>query len=586
MTGAWNRVEKLGSFFRWRLLFGFVLLAQVSLSDEPTVRIGIHRNVEGFTLDSAEPFQIEGRTVRSARFTTVMTLGATGDVIRTQDIERRMAIEVGDDTVLVRPMGEAIDIEAGPSPFRVNGSAYRGAIDVLSGEDRFTVVNELELEAYLLGVVPNELWPGVFPQIEALKAQAVAARTYIIRNLGQFEAQGFDICATDQCQVYRGLDSEHPLSTQAIEETRGLIATYDGEPIQAFYSSTCGGRTENSENVFGQAIPYLVSTICHYEHSEPEPFSSSVQYANWEAGLLGIAGVATFNDAGLFLGLGNVGEPEQGDIELLSAFLRSRFYPDVVVGSDRRFLEEQGVLTPNGDNEVHDVLVRLLLGKDVFEWQDARLMAWDGDVLRLRVTSTIQEFRIRSDAAIFNRVGDVRLPVDQGAWIGGESMEIRLVPGTEADAVPEIEALVYRSSPSESSADRYSPVASWQLHQTREELDRAFFSLGIGLLEDIEVLERGPSNRVVRARIQGSLDATEIRGPRLRTLLGIRDSMVYIDEERNRDGDLLGMSFFGKGWGHGVGLCQVGAYGMALDGATAEDILTAYYQGIELERAF
>jgi stage II sporulation protein D len=497
-----------------------------------------------------------------------------------------MAIEVGDDTVLVRPMGEAIDIEAGPSPFRVNGSAYRGAIDVLSGEDRFTVVNELELEAYLLGVVPNELWPGVFPQIEALKAQAVAARTYIIRNLGQFEAQGFDICATDQCQVYRGLDSEHPLSTQAIEETRGLIATYDGEPIQAFYSSTCGGRTENSENVFGQAIPYLVSTICHYEHSEPEPFSSSVQYANWEAGLLGIAGVATFNDAGLFLGLGNVGEPEQGDIELLSAFLRSRFYPDVVVGSDRRFLEEQGVLTPNGDNEVHDVLVRLLLGKDVFEWQDARLMAWDGDVLRLRVTSTIQEFRIRSDAAIFNRVGDVRLPVDQGAWIGGESMEIRLVPGTEADAVPEIEALVYRSSPSESSADRYSPVASWQLHQTREELDRAFFSLGIGLLEDIEVLERGPSNRVVRARIQGSLDATEIRGPRLRTLLGIRDSMVYIDEERNRDGDLLGMSFFGKGWGHGVGLCQVGAYGMALDGATAEDILTAYYQGIELERAF
>jgi peptidoglycan hydrolase-like amidase len=586
MTAAWIQVRKLGSFLRWRLLFGFILLAQVSLSDEPTVRIGIHRNVEAFTLDSAEPFQIEGRTVRSARFTTVMTLGATGDVIRTEDIERRMAIEVGDDTVLVRLMGEEIDIEAGPSPFRVNGSAYRGAIDVLSGEDRFTVVNELELEAYLLGVVPNELWPGVFPQMEALKAQAVAARTYIIRNLGQFEAQGFDICATDQCQVYRGLDSEHPMSTQAIEETRGLIATYDGEPIQAFYSSTCGGRTENSENVFGQAIPYLVSTICHYEHSEPEPFSSSVQYANWEAGLLEIAGVETFNDAGLFMGLGNVGEPEQGDIESLSAFVRSRFFPDVVVGSDRRFLEEQGILTPDGDNEVQDVLVRLLLGKDVFEWQDARLMAWDGEVLRLRVTSTIQEFRIRPDAAIFNRVGDVRLPVDQGAWIGGESMEIRLVPGTEADAFPEIEALVYRSSPSESSADRYSPVASWQLHQTREELDRAFFSLGIGLLEDIAVLERGPSNRVVRARIQGSLDAIEIRGPRLRTLLGIRDSMVYMDEERNRDGDLLGMSFFGKGWGHGVGLCQVGAYGMAIDGATAEDILTAYYQGIELERAF
>jgi stage II sporulation protein D len=61
---------------------------------------------------------------------------------------------------------------------------------------------------------------------------------------------------------------------------------------------------------------------------------------------------------------------------------------------------------------------------------------------------------------------------------------------------------------------------------------------------------------------------------------------VYIDEERNADGDLTGMSFFGNGWGHGVGLCQVGAYGMALDGATAEEILRTYYTGIELERVF
>ena len=574
-------------FSRLRVLFGFVLLAQVSFGGEPTVRIGIQLNTASFTLSSDEPFTLEGRPVRSARFTTAITLAATGDEVRAEDLERRMAIEIDDGTVLVRRMNAGIEIEPGPSRFRVNGNQYRGRIEVLGSDDAFIVVNELPLEDYLLGVVPNELAPDPFPQIEALKAQAVAARTYILRNLGQFADRGYDICATDQCQVYRGFDTEHELATEAVRETRGLIATYDGEPIDALYSSTCGGRTENSENVFGQAVPYLVSTICHYEHPEPQPFSSSVTYSDWEAGLLGIARVQTFSDAGLFLGVGATGEPASTDVETLAMFVRSRFFPDVPVSSDREFLEEQGVLSPVGANSVPEVLVRLLLRKNAFEWQSVRLISWDGSLLRVRVGSAIEEFGLSPDAALFRRVGDVRIPVDQGAWIGGESMEIRVAESGSGDSeVPEISALVYRSNPAGPAADRYSPVARWQIHLTRPELDDAFESLGIGGLEDIVVLERGPSNRVVRAEIQGTRGSTAVRGPRLRTLLGIRDSMVYIDEERNSNGTLLGMSFFGNGWGHGVGLCQVGAYGMAIDGASAEEILTTYYRGIELERVF
>ena len=140
----------------------------------------------------------------------------------------------------------------------------------------------------------------------------MAARTYIVRNLGQFENEGFDICATDFCQVYLGLDTEHPLATQAVEETRGLIATYDGEPINALYSSTCGGQTEDAENVFGERVPYLVSTICHYEHPEPQPFASSTIYKSWEDGLLGVAQVENFQDAARFLGILDVGAPSGG----------------------------------------------------------------------------------------------------------------------------------------------------------------------------------------------------------------------------------------------------------------------------------
>ena len=80
-----------------------------------------------------------------------------------------------------------------------------------------TIVNELPLEEYLRGVVPNELSPTTFGQIEALKAQAVAARTYIQRNLGQYKNEGYDICATDACQVYFGAGTEDPLATQAVD---------------------------------------------------------------------------------------------------------------------------------------------------------------------------------------------------------------------------------------------------------------------------------------------------------------------------------------------------------------------------------
>src|SRR5256714_6381257 len=155
------------------------------------------------------------------------------------------------------PVAFASDDEKN-APVRFNDHPYRGRIEVftyLSGS--LTVVNELGLEDYVRGVVANELSPGGYPAIEALKAQAIAARTYALKNRGQFMSQGFDLLPTTRSQVYRGLTSENPLSSKAVEETRGLIATYQGEPINALYTSTCGGRTEESENIFKETISYF-----------------------------------------------------------------------------------------------------------------------------------------------------------------------------------------------------------------------------------------------------------------------------------------------------------------------------------------
>jgi stage II sporulation protein D len=206
-------------------------------------------------------------------------------------------------------------------------------------------------------------------------------------------------------------------------------------------------------------------------------------------------------------------------------------------------------------------------------------MSWDGETLRARVGSGILDLELDPAAPVFMGVGESRVPVSGGVWMGGEFMQLRIVDGT-------VGAVVYEPLPGVAAADRYSPLAHWDLRMTRAELDERIAGLDIGRLEDIVVLERGPSGRVVRAELHGTGGTTTLSGPRLRTVLGLRDSMVYIEEARNARRELIAMTFFGGGWGHGVGMCQVGAFGMAMAGATAEDILTTYYTGIDIEKVY
>jgi stage II sporulation protein D len=146
--------------------------------------------------------------------------------------------------------------------------------------------------------------------------------------------------------------------------------------------------------------------------------------------------------------------------------------------------------------------------------------------------------------------------------------------------------LVYRINFANPAADRYSRLAVWQVHKTKAELDAAFRSLAIGEFTDMRVVERGPSERPINTDVIGSAGRRTVPALRLRTLLGLRDSLFTYDIERNAAGTVLGMMLFGRGWGHGVGMCQVGAYGMALDGATYEEILKKYYKGIELRKLY
>jgi stage II sporulation protein D len=127
--------------------------------------------------------------------------------------------------------------------------------------------------------VPRELGPIAFPELEALKAQAVAARTYAIANFAKRQAGGYNLLATTADQVYGGYQDEHPLSTRAVNETEGLIATADGErPIDALYFSTSGGFTANNEDVFNSnPVAYLRGIPDHQRESSLDNHDDGVQ---------------------------------------------------------------------------------------------------------------------------------------------------------------------------------------------------------------------------------------------------------------------------------------------------------------------
>ena len=179
----------------------------------------------------------------------------------------RLAVR-GTGLVAVSPDGgaiapsEVLEISS-PRPdglVRVNGRAYRGSISAVRDRTGLTVVNRVPLESYLAGVVSAEMGRRSTAELEALRAQAIVSRTYALRNLGRWKAQGFDLYASVSDQVYGGAGTETPEGRTAVEVTRGQILTYGGEPIDAFFYSTCGGRTAEGTEVFRAADrPYLHS---------------------------------------------------------------------------------------------------------------------------------------------------------------------------------------------------------------------------------------------------------------------------------------------------------------------------------------
>ncbi len=151
---------------------------------------------------------------------------------------------------------------------RIESKVYRGFAQFkVDANYKLTVINTIDIEEYLYGVVPKEM-PASWNK-EALKAQAIAARNYAIKNIDKYKTQGFDLCTTQNSQVYGGYDAEQKTTNQAVDETRGMLAYYQNNIAELFYHSSSGGKTESAENVWSNPVAYLKGVEDSYSLGSP-----------------------------------------------------------------------------------------------------------------------------------------------------------------------------------------------------------------------------------------------------------------------------------------------------------------------------
>ncbi|MBI4851727.1 MAG: SpoIID/LytB domain-containing protein [Acidobacteria bacterium] len=570
------------------------------------------------------------------------------------------------------------------APLYYNGKPYRGQLEIFTNKrGRLSVINRLQMEDYVRGVVANELSPGAFPMLEALKAQAVAARTYAVRNLGQFDAEGYDLLSTPLSQVYGGKGTEHQLTNKAVEETSGIIASYDGKPINALYTSTCGGTTESSEFVFTEPVPYLVSVDCSSqgrarrsqpiekiekndkanknsknnnledleESFSPRQFKTSRRFEPviGEGGRVLTREIATLsilnftipeNLSNSFLqaspsdkevlraltelteltgqrltetgkevtSLGNFSSlllqalyGQDSPSRLLSAvdadYLLGRDAKDIAAKRrmDVAALLQEGILSPYPDGSLHPrslitrstmllAISRSLakLGKPALESGTSKPL--EGRRIKIKTAKNKEaiEFELTSDCYLFRIVNNEAFPMTSVEIIGGEKLNYHL------DSKGRIDYLEIQPNPNGAASDRFSVFSRWQVEYSPEELKARLVDarVNVGDILDVKISKYGLSQRAAELKVIGSQTERTITGLRIRSALGLRESLFIVLREYDQKGEIKKFRFSGRGWGHGVGMCQVGAYGLAVDGLNYEEILKIYYRGIDLVKKY
>ena len=544
-------------------------------------------------------------------------LATTGAPVRTLLVE-------GPDGV--REVPSPLELQAADgSLLPVNDSRYRGnVLLVATSRGTLHVVNRVGLEEYLLGVVPLEMGPRVYDELEALKAQAVAARTYAVKRRGDFSAEGYDLCATARCQVYGGATAEQPLSSQAVKATAGQVLLFAGLPADTLFTSTCGGRTEDASNVSPSyspaAFPYLRSVPCSGEERLSLSTTTRAPARPGALGTLALRGRALLHAAG-----------RQGtswaDLKAARALLTTRLglpagappkalAAEAVYANLAGLLRDDALLTEKFERAsapaawsdeargVHAALVRfqvggptplpterpfsaeeaaglwasLLLRTGGLEEVEGRLVAAPAGKLVTKSAKGREETTLPPDALLFRGGGEAWTQSDALDPAPGDRVRLFVRDGAVlvvAAVVPAADGLYERESTWIHWVRRFTGAELMGKLLERDPSRRG------AVVKRVDVLARGVSGRAARVRVTTDREAFDLAGLEVRFALGLPETLFTLVTGRDETGAPV-HTFFGRGWGHGVGLCQTGTFGMALAGKTHAEILAAYYPGTVL----
>ena len=221
------------------------------------------------TPGTAGTVALQPEVIRVALLKGVESVNLDGDGVLAADEEGKPLV-LGFPLLVKRSMsGLSVNgrnvrslVASAPDFMLVNGKRYRGIIEVTPADKGVLVVDELQLEDYLVGLINCEIsskWP-----MESIKSQAVIARSYAIYQKETRKNAPYHLESSVMDQVYEGCDIEDSRAVRGVSETAGEVLTFDGRVIQAFYHSSCGGHTEAVENVWGYSLPYLQGVDCKY----------------------------------------------------------------------------------------------------------------------------------------------------------------------------------------------------------------------------------------------------------------------------------------------------------------------------------
>jgi stage II sporulation protein D len=425
----------------------------------------------------------------------------------------------------------------------VDGTNYRGNIEIRrTDESDMTIINHLSMQEYLYGVVPREIGSGS-PK-EALKAQAISARTFATKNYKKRLSLGFNLTNSTDDQAYGGYDWEKSSSNEAVDETEGLVITYKGEPINAYFYSTSGGYTESPENVWVSSVPYLKSVPDTYE-----PFIEG--NTTWEVTL-------TADEVKQCLKSKDI---DVGDIVDLIPLERS----------EAGRVTSLKIVGTNGEKIITKLAVRTYFGLKS-QWYTI-----NSEAPKLPTDDDKQEEQKQKEEEEKKRLEEEQKQKE-------EDEKKRLEE--EQKQKEEAEKKRLEEEQKQKEEDEKKRLEEEQKQKEEEEKKNKQENNTSGDNEDVLVInpnEPGTQNIVIapknsKNRVLKIIDAFSPSS------ISMDRGIVIIKNGYMAKSSNTVFVFRGRGWGHAVGMSQNGAKGMAQNGFTAEEILKWYYTGVEIEK--